>query len=127
MPTPSNDHEHELRAILQAYRDLGPEYEDQTIEQIRALYPSTTPSSAGLPVPEDIFWRLSSRERRRLLKHLDTSPTHQYLRVAMPILGISIPLLAIATQADHTFGLIAVLGLDALALVIGAVRGRSQQ
>ena len=108
---PSKD---DVLAILKAHRDLGPEYDNHLADQIMDLWkrPGTRGKSEPALAPDmDAAARFERRRER-----------HGMAR-SMPFLGISIPLLAIAGGEAHTTGVLAVLALDALVLVVNAIRG----
>lgn len=94
-PASISTHREDVWAILKAQRDLGPDYDDHATSQI--------------------LDRLSSAP---LKAEVEThAKRHHPLSSVMPIWGISIPLLALAGGIDGQTGVLAVLGLDAIALL----------
>lgn len=104
-PPPTKD---DLLAILRANRDLGPEYDEHTADQLMSLFRSAhsnyRPDRDSVPDSDD--WDTQRRSRRRSRSQTGT------------ILALSIPLAAIVGNQDHGLGLFAVLGLAAVALVV---------
>ena len=91
-------------AILQAHRELGPEFDSHLADQIMDLWRKT---AHGKP-----------RERRERQERRE----HQSMRSVVPALTMSIPLLAIAGHYAHDLGVLAVLGLDAIVIIVSAFR-----
>ncbi len=111
----------EILAILEANRELGPAYNEHTADQILELMQA--PSNSQEPWASATWDRLSDRERRRLVRHYARNQGPLPMGQIMPILGVSIPLLAIAGGVAHTAGILGVLGLDAV-VVIAAILKR---
>ena len=108
-----NVNKDEILAILKANRDLGPLYDEHTADQILDLMQESKNDQASVPdhkVSRDP--RLEGWQGRR----------NRPLGTIMPVLGISIPLLALAGGADHGLGTFAVLGLDAVVVVAAMVK-----
>ncbi|MCY0879644.1 MAG: hypothetical protein OWU84_11975 [Firmicutes bacterium] len=119
--TEHDDLKEELLAVIRANRDLGPEYDDQTVAQIlETVRHSAAAASEHLtPAPwHDPHWdRLSARERRQLLRAWRRSTRPWPLNYLTPVYALSIPLLAIAAGTADALGVLGVLGLDAIATV----------
>lgn len=111
MPLSSDD----LRVFLHSARDLGPEYDDEWIEQVTVAI-QRADTDAGLSA----FSRLSPAQKRRWLRQarrIARKPHPLVLWVAVfALMGISIPLLAIGGMYGQLPGMLAVLSIDALAL-----------
>jgi hypothetical protein len=102
-PTPPT--KDDVLAILRAHRDLGPEYDSHLADQIIDLWHHPRGSShEGFP------------GFRRPMPSGTRDGSFHSRRVA-PILALSIPLLAIAGSYAHFAGVVAVLGLDAIAML----------
>ncbi len=109
---PSKD---DVLAILKAHRDLGPEYDNHLADQILDLWkehPDARPQSGSAPSWDP---QMSVRQTRR--------SERRGMARAIPFLGISIPLMAIAGNHAHTSGILAVVALDAVVVVVSALRG----
>lgn len=102
----------DVLAILKAHRDLGPEFDSHLADQIIDLWGPATGKRRREPNP--IFQNLTVRSPRE---------GRAGLRRVMPVLGISIPLLAIAGGEAGHFGVLAVLGLDALVIILSTFFG----
>jgi hypothetical protein len=85
----------DIVAILKANRELGPEYDEHTADQILERVKATQAKLATSARPSDYH-----RERRLLI----------------PLFALSIPLIGVAGQVAHTPGVLAVLGLDAMVI-----------
>ncbi len=108
--TPTPPTKDDVLAILKAHRDLGPEFDSHLADQIIDL------------------WHHPGRVRRRTRLFVDDNREGQErrrsgLNRAMPVLGISIPLLAIAGGIAHAPGVMAVLGLDAMVILLTTLVG----
>lgn len=111
--TPIPPNKDDVLAILKAHRDLGPEYDNHLADQILDLWnrPGSHPPSEPVSRRDmDLSARFNRRDRRGMGR-------------AIPFLGISIPLLAIAGSHAGTPGVLAVLGLDAIVVIAAAFRG----
>ncbi len=112
--TPIPPNKDDVLAILKAHRDLGPEYDNHLADQILDLWNQPGSRAPSEPVSRrdmDMSARFGRRRERRGMGR------------AIPFLGISIPLLAIAGSHAHTLGVLAVLGLDAIVVIAAAFRG----
>lgn len=108
-------------AILKANRELGPEYDDHTAEQLLSLIRQSSLPSSGMD-GLDIWQRLSERDRRRLARRYLKNYGSLPLRQIIPVLALSIPLMWIAGEVAQTPGVMAVLALDFLAILIAALK-----
>lgn len=111
----------DILAILKANRELGPEFDEHTADQLLDMMESSRPSEAsprtlekmpkGLAPWEVFVWernqRRLDREQRRLDRH-QRRLDHGLSPVLVMVL--SIPLLAVAGKVAGAFGVIAVLG-----------------
>jgi hypothetical protein len=101
-------------AILKAHRDLGPEFDSHLADQIIDLWGTSPtdkrrrPSASVSDLPGGV-----PRVRRERFG----------MSRVMPILGISIPLMIFAGHVDHGYGAFAVIGLDALAIILATIFG----
>ncbi len=109
----------EVVLILQSSRDLGPEYDRFSAEQILSLTdPQRNPHKA---IPQ-AFRSLSPASQRRIVHQLRRqahlrSPVLSSLFI-VGLFAVSIPLMGIAAVFGHIPGVLGVLGLDALASFI---------
>lgn len=110
----------DIVAILKATRELGPEYDDHTAEQLLSLIRQSSLPSSGMD-GLDIWQRLSERDRRRLARRYLKNYGSLPLRQIIPVLALSIPLMWIAGEVAQTPGVMAVLALDFLAILIAAL------
>ncbi|PSR34358.1 MAG: hypothetical protein C7B46_05420 [Sulfobacillus benefaciens] len=121
MPISSQSKAQEVLAILRAHHDLGSEYDEEMTQQILQLFPDQRPTMT----PEDVvhyFKSLPSKDRKKILKQIGYHREKSHHSHITGILVLSIPLLAIAGHIDHSIGVFAVLGLDALAVIADMVR-----
>lgn len=107
-------------AILQANRELGPTYDEHTAAQIMELLQQ--PSVSLKPWQQPGWESLSDRERRRMIRHYSRSQGPLPMNQIMPVLGVSIALMAIAGGYDGGLGAFAVLALDALVVVLAVLK-----
>ncbi|MCL5971569.1 MAG: hypothetical protein M1499_03295 [Firmicutes bacterium] len=122
MPISSRSKAQEVLAILRAHHDLGSDYDEEMTQKILQLFPDQLPTMT----PDEVvhyFKSLPSKDRKKILQQIGYNRRdkshHSHLT---GILVLSIPLLAIAGHIDHTTGVFAVLGLDALAVIADMVR-----
>lgn len=108
MDTKTPPNKDEILAILKANRDLGPLYDDHTADQILDLMQESKHRAASIPSEG------SERDQRHAMRHGRRSGP---LGTIMPVLGISIPLMALGGSADHGLGTFAILGLDAVVVL----------
>ncbi|MDA8194012.1 MAG: hypothetical protein M0Z53_08450 [Thermaerobacter sp.] len=131
MPQPPD--KEEILAILKANRDLGPAYEQESVQQLYDLFQQDphSPASATKPEKPDSLaalinspgWqRLSRHERRRLLRHAGIREHGGVMGRIMPVLGISIPLIAVAGGIAGAHGVYAVVGMDMLIVLAVLVK-----
>jgi len=95
----------DVLAILQAHRELGPEFDNHLADQILGLW---RPQGQELPIVKRIA--------------PNSYPEGRRFKQVTPVLALSIPLLAIAGSYAGHMGVIAVLGLDAVAIVVSGLR-----
>lgn len=100
----------DVLAILKAHRDLGPEFDSHLADQILDLW-HFSGARRGSTRPVVSTPMAGEREGR--------SGLHR----AIPLLKISIPILAIAGWMAHGPGVMAVLGLDTLVIVLASIFG----
>lgn len=114
---PSTRHalEQEVRAVMEARRDLGPQYADVLTDKIMRLVDDEVQArvQAQPEIRRDVFPDEEERWGRRPFRHRRHSGIVSQI---MPVLGVSIPLVAIAGGIAHTPGILAVFGLDAVAI-----------
>lgn len=102
---PTQPTKEDVLAILKAHRDLGPEFDSHLADQILDLW-----HGRGAKPPRMRAGGDSSRSGNRVGIHR-----------ALPFLAISVALLAIAGGIDGGTGVLAVLGLDALVVILTSV------
>lgn len=102
----------DVLAILKAHRDLGPEFDSHLADQIMDLWHHPDTNTRN-PSQATAFFqnRASYRESRG------------GIRRAIPLLALSIPLMGIAGGYAQVDGVMAVLGLDALVMILAAIFG----
>jgi hypothetical protein len=110
----------DILAILQASRELGPTYDEHTADQIMELV--RQPSVSSKPWQQPDWERLTGRERRRMIRHYTRSQGPLPMNQIMPVLGVSIALMAIGGGYDHGLGVFAVLTLDALVVILAVLK-----
>lgn len=121
----------ELLAILRANRDLGPEFDHHTVEQIQRLY--GTAHSPTTQTPFDVYndlrdWhqrRELAREHRRFLRSERRASGAHWMIPA--ILIFSIPLMGLAGHYAHGLGVLAVLIFDVISVVLSMRSGERSQ
>ncbi len=112
----------EILAILRAHHQLGAEYEEEMTEKILSLFSDQEQSLTHEDVTKYLA-SLPAKERRKIWKQTGESyRDHSHRNHVSGILVLSIPLLAIAGGMDHGLGLFAIVGLDALAIIVEFLR-----
>ena len=104
----------DILAVLQANRDLGPDYDEHAAEQILALMPEKTHWT-----PDEVaayLAQLPSQERRQILRQFRKDRGSGSGSLS-GLLVLSIPLMAIAGGAAHSAGVFAVVVMDTLAIL----------
>ncbi|AUW92922.1 MAG: hypothetical protein C7B44_13395 [Sulfobacillus thermosulfidooxidans] len=111
MPLSTDD----LRTFLHSARALGPEYDEEWIEQVR-----TAMQRADIDAGLSTFAQLSPAQQRRWLRQARriAQRPHPWALVAVVFatMAFSIPLLAIGGMFGQLPGILAVLSLDVLAM-----------
>lgn len=101
----------DVLAILKANRALGEEYDEHTAQQILDLVSASPSPTTAM----DRLWAgLTKEEKERLLRRHARGESSMRI---LPVLGMSIPLMAVAGGAAHAAGVFAVLALDALVIL----------
>ncbi len=118
-PVNKND----ILAIIQANRQLGPDYDEQAADQIYELLQKSYQPSSEM-TPEDIIRILGqfpSSERKRLLRPF-VKRKHSVVGTISAVMALSIPFIALAGASAHIDGILAVLGFDAFVILLGVAR-----
>lgn len=97
----------DVLAILKAHRDLGPEFDNHLADQILDLWHHGSQASGR-----------RSRLFREAGGEKPARGSHTRSQKIYSVLALSIPLLAIAGGDAHIYGVLGVLGLDALAVLL---------
>ncbi len=111
----------ELLAILRANRDLGPEYDQPTAEQIQQWYAAHNDSSSEIRTDflgDALDWherRHLAREQRRIFR--ETRRSSRPHSVIPAVIALSIPLMALADHYARGMGVLAVLIFDFISVL----------
>ncbi|OLZ08996.1 hypothetical protein [Sulfobacillus thermosulfidooxidans] len=108
----------EILAIIQANRALGSDYDEHTADQIYELFQKTAGTRELTPEAlTQYLQQLPANERKKLLRPF-VKRKHSLLGNVSAIMALSIPLLLIAGLIAHNLGIFAVLGFDALVIIL---------
>ena len=120
-PTTRDD----ILAILRANRELGPEFDEHTADQILEMMKTSPTADAsrraeeemprGLAPWEVFAWERHQRRLARDQRRLDRRQAPDW--IIFPVMGLSIPLMAVAGRTAHLAGVAAVLVFDAFVIL----------
>ncbi|MCY0881723.1 MAG: hypothetical protein OWS74_06980 [Firmicutes bacterium] len=116
MMASSSEKTQEIIAILRASRDLGPDYDAATAQQIEELLDPSLHSPDALI---RAFLAFSPRTQRHIIKKMrDYAHLSSPVRTGLFFLGllaVSVPFLAIGAIFGRDIGILSVLSFDVLA------------
>ncbi|WP_053959756.1 hypothetical protein [Sulfobacillus thermosulfidooxidans] len=117
-PTRAMVNKNDILAIIQANRALGADYDEHTADQIYDLIQKTAGTRELTPdTLMHYLQQLPEKERKKLLRPF-MKRKHSRLGHVSAIMALSIPLLLIAGLIAHQVGIFAVLGFDALVIIL---------
>ncbi len=115
----------DILAILQANRELGPEFDEHTADQILEMMKTaptvdgSQPAQEAMPkglAPWEVFaWERHQRRLARDQRRRDRRQTPEW--IIFPVMGLSIPLMGIAGHVAGSTGVVAVLAFDAFIIL----------